>query len=45
MRLDVGSIFVKGVRFGSRTRIHDQVLTIDRAELVSPLPIAARGAT
>ena len=37
MRLELGCIDIKDVRFGAKTSIEGGVLTIDRAELVSRL--------
>src|SRR4030095_6849969 len=37
MRLEMGLIYIKDVRFGSRTAIADHVLFIDRQELTSLL--------
>ena len=35
MRLEMGLVNIKDVRFGSRTAIDDHVLFIDRQELIS----------
>src|SRR5215510_6433437 len=37
MRLEMGLVYIKDVRFGSRTAIDDHVLFIDRQELISLL--------
>jgi glycine reductase len=37
MRLDLGCIQIKDVRFGAKTAIENQVLSIDRQELISLL--------
>jgi len=37
MRLEMGHLYIKDVRFGSRTAIDDHTLLIDRQELISLL--------
>ena len=37
MRLDLGSIHIKDVRFGAKTAIENHTLSIDRQELTSLL--------
>jgi glycine reductase len=37
MRLDLGHIYIEDIRFGSRTKTDDHILTIHRAELIALL--------
>src|SRR6266576_1825585 len=37
MRLDLGLVYIEAVRFGLRTAIDNNILTIDRQELISLL--------